>query len=117
MKLSMNTEIKPFTDTRVILLATARFVGNLFVGGKYEQVGEQAGVERTWVVAEIGDSEVITECLPALNYMFTLVEEAHRFCGTESGLKIVSYDLPSFFVLLESDVDPTLPAKWGWPEA
>ena len=117
MKLSMNTEIKPFTDTRVILSATAKFVGNLFLGGKHEQVGEQAGVERTWVVAELGDGEVISECVPALNYMLALVDDAHRFCGAESGLKTVSYDLPTFFVMLESDVDPTLSAKWGWLEA
>jgi hypothetical protein len=117
MKLSMNTEIKPFTDTRAILTATARFVGDLFLGGKHEQVGEQAGVERTWVVAELGDGEVISECLPALNYMFALVEDAHRLCGSESGLQAVLYDLPTFCVLLESDVDPSLPAKWGWLEA
>ncbi|RZJ26701.1 MAG: hypothetical protein EOO54_01835 [Haliea sp.] len=117
MKLSMNTEIEPFTDTRVLLTATARFVGDLFLGGKHEQVGEQAGVERTWIVAELGDQEVISHCLPALNYMLALVEEAHRFCGTESGLRAVSYDLPTFFILLESDVDGTLPAKWGWLDA
>jgi hypothetical protein len=116
MKLAMNTEIKPFTDTRTLLTATARFVGDLFLGGKHEQVGEQAGVERTWVVAELGDQEVISECLSALNYMLALVEDAHRFCGAESGLPTVSYDLPTFFVLLESDVDFTLPAKWGWLE-
>ena len=114
MKLSMTKEIKPFTDTRVILAATARFVGDIFLGGKHEQVGEQAGVERTWVVDEIGEHEVIGECITALNYMYVLVDEAHRLCGTESGLRLVGYDLPTFFVLLESDVDPTLPAKWGW---
>lgn len=114
MKLSMNTEIKPFTDTRTLLASTARFVGDLLLGGKHEQVGEQAGVERTWVIEELGDREVISECLPALNYMLVLVNDAHRFCGTESGLLTVSYDLPTFFVLLESDVDASLPEKWGW---
>lgn len=117
MKFSMKKEIKPFTDTKEILATTARFVGDLFLGGRHQQVGEQAGVERTWVVNELGNHEVIGECLRALNYMLELVEEAHRLCGTESGLQAVAYDLPTFCVLLESDVDPTLPAKWGWLDA
>lgn len=114
MKLSMSTDIKPFTDTRTLLIATVRFVDDFFLAGKHEQVGEQAGVERAWIVSELGEQEVISTCLPALNYMLALVDEAHRFCGAESGLRTLSYDLPTFFVLLESDVYPTLPEKWGW---
>ncbi len=50
----------------------------------------------------------------ALNYIFSLVEEAHLLFGTESGLQKAAYDLPTFFVLLESDVNPKLPMKWSW---
>ena len=117
MKLSINIEVDPLTDTRPVLAATTKFVGNLFLGDKHEQIGEQAGVERTWIVTELGEMEVISECLQCLNYMLVLVDGAHRLCGAVSGMQTVNYDLPTFFVLLESDIDPNLPAKWGWLEA
>jgi len=117
MKLSMNTDIKPFTETKTLLEATAKFVGNLFLGGKHEQVGEQAGVERTWVVEELGEGEAISKCIAAMNYMFSLVEEAHQLLSTASGLEPLLVDMAEFRVLLESDVDSTLPAKWGWLDA
>ena len=81
MKLSINIEVDPLTDTRPVLAATTKFVGNLFLGDKHEQIGEQAGVERTWIVTELGEMEVISECLQCLNYMLVLVDGAHRLWG------------------------------------
>lgn len=117
MKLSMQTDIKPFTATEKMLQLTAKFVGDVFLGGKHSVVGEQAGVERVWVVEELGEGEVVGKCIDALNYMLALVEDAHRLLGTTSGLELFGIaDMREFSVLLESDVDPTLPAKWGWLE-
>lgn len=116
MKLSMNADIEPFAETSKILEFTAEFVGKLFLGGKHEQVGEQAGVERVWVVEELGEGEVISKCVEAMNYMLALVEEAHHILGGASGFKGISVEMQDFNVLLESDVDSTLPAKWGWIE-
>lgn len=117
MKLSMKSDIKPFTETEKILEITSSFVGNFFLGGKHDVVGEQAGVERTWIVEEIGEGEVVAKCIEAMNYMITLVEEAHQLSGCASGLKFFGIkDMREFSVLLETDTDSTLFAKWGWLE-
>lgn len=118
MKLSMKSEIKLFTETEKILEVTSKFVGDLFLGGKHDIVGEQAGVERTWVVEELGDGEVVTKCIEAMNYMIALVEEAHQLSGCSSGLEYFGLaDMREFSVLLETDTDPSLFAKWGWLES
>lgn len=117
MKLSMKNDIKPFTETEKILEPTSKFVGNLFLGGKHDIVGEQAGVERAWVVDELGEGEVMAKCIEAMNYMIALVEEAHQLTGQTSGLELFGImDMREFSVLLETDTDPTLFAKWGWLE-
>lgn len=117
MKLSMKNDIKPFTETEKILEPTSKFVGDFFLGGKHEIVGEQAGVEREWIVDELGEGEVITKCIEAMNYMIALVEEAHQLSGRTSGLELFGLmDMKEFSVLLETDADPTLFAKWGWLE-
>jgi len=117
MKLSMSTDITPFTKTETILEITSKFVGNLFLGGKHEIIGEQAGVERTWVVEELGDGEVIAKCIDAMNYMIALVEEAHQLSGCSSKLEFFGLaDMREFTVLLETDTDPSLFEKWNWIE-
>lgn len=117
MKLSMRSDIKPFTETEKLLQITAKFVGDFFLGGKHSIVGEQAGVERVWVVEELGEGEVLSNCIEALNYMLTLIEEAHRLVGKTSGMELFGLqDMKEFTVMLETDADPTLFAKWGWLE-
>ena len=49
--------------------------------------------------------------------MIALVEEAHQLSGQASGLELFGImDMREFSVLLETDTDPTLFAKWGWHE-
>jgi|SRR3989338_949614 len=117
MKLSMSTDIPPFAKTEKLLEITSKFVCNMFLGGKHEIIGEQAGVERTWVVEELGDGEVIAKCIDAMNYMIALVEEAHQFSGCSSKLEFFGLaDMREFTVLLETDADPSLFEKWNWIE-
>jgi hypothetical protein len=117
MKLSMNIDIKPFTETEKLLALTSKFVGDFFLGGKHSVVGEQAGVERVWVAEEIGEGEVIGWCIEALNYMIALIEDAHRILGRTSGMELFGLeDMREFTVMLETDADPTLISKWGWLE-
>lgn len=117
MKLSMEKEINPFIETEKILEATTKFVGSFFLGGKRDIVGEQPGVERTWIVEELGEGEVIAECIKAMNYMIALVEEAHQLSGRSSELEYFGIaDMREFTVLLETDTDPSLFEKWGWIE-
>ena len=118
MKLSTSINIKPFTETKEILEPTSKFVNEFFLAGKHEVVGEQAGVERLWVVDELGDGEVMALCIDAMNYMIALVEEAHQLFGRTSGLEFFGIqDIREFTVLLETDADPTLYSKWGWVKA
>lgn len=117
MKLSMEKEISPFVESEKILEITSRFVGDFFLGGKRSVVGEQPGVERTWIIDELGEGEVIEKCIEAMNYMVTLVEEAHQLSGKSSGLEYFGVaDMREFTVLLETDADPSLFKKWGWIE-
>lgn len=116
MKLSMKNDIKPFTETEKILELTSKFVGNFFLGGKRAIVGEQAGVERAWVVEELGEGEVMAKCIEAMNYMIALVEDAHQLSDRASGLEPIRIIMTEFSVLLETDADPSLFAKWGWLE-
>jgi len=44
MKLSIKKELEPFIETEKILELTAKFVGDVFLGGKHDIVGEQAGI-------------------------------------------------------------------------
>lgn len=115
MKLSIKTDIKPFTETEKILEPTSKFVDNLFLGGKHETVGEQAGVERVWIVEELGEGELLAKCIDSINYMIALIEEAHQLSDKKSGLEFFGIvDMREFSVLLETDIDSSLPTKWGW---
>jgi len=53
-------------------------------------------------------------CLEALNYMGDLVAEAHRLYGGSEQHEPITVDMLPVQVLLETDIDPTLPEKWGW---
>ncbi|OGT01212.1 MAG: hypothetical protein A2143_04935 [Gallionellales bacterium RBG_16_57_15] len=118
MKLSMGKEVKPFIETKTILEATSKYVGEFFLGGRRDIIGEQAGVERTWIVEELGEGEVIEKCIEAINYMIALVDEAHQLSGNASGLEYFGIaDMREFSVLLETDADPSLFTKWGWLES
>ena len=109
--------IELFTETEKLLALTSRFVGEFFLGGKHDVVGEQAGVERVWIIEELGEREVMAECIDAMNYMIALVEEVHHLSGGMSGLEFFGIkDMREFSVLLDTDADPTLFAKWGWLE-
>ena len=114
LKLAAEHEVPPFTDTVEVLERAKNFALRLFLDEEHSAIGEQAGVERTWVVSEISQGEVVGTCLQALNYMGELVAEAHRLWGGLEQHEPITIDKQSMQVLLEMDVDPTLPRKWGW---
>jgi hypothetical protein len=116
MKMSISHDIYPFIKTEELMEITSKFINKTFLGGKHTTVGEQAGIERKWVVEELGDGEVIAQCLDALNYMISLVEEAHQLFNRTSGIEQLGIYMTEYSVLLETDLDPTLIQKWGWNE-
>jgi hypothetical protein len=113
MKLAIIRDLPPFVDTYKVL-ANAAADGMQLVDKEHTAIGEQIGVERTWIVDELGDGEAATHCLEALNFMGELVASAHRLVGVNDEHTEIRVDMRSVQVLLESDVDPRLIEKWGW---
>jgi hypothetical protein len=78
-------------------------------------VGEEYGVERDWIVAELGDENVVVLCNKAWCQIGATVAAAHEFmkCPWEPPPEHVH--TPELVKLLtETDLDPSLPKKWGW---
>jgi hypothetical protein len=88
-----------------------------FLDEEHSQPWEQFGVHRTLSVEELGEPEVLGQCVQALNYVGTVLEEAHQFFGAGVDSTVVELDMLRTQTLLETDVDPSLVAKWGWYDA
>lgn len=94
-------------------------LGRMFLDTEHSAIGEQYGVWRKYWIKEVSDDEdVLTAIRRALIRAHDLVVAAHGIYGVE--LQHISddclnpADLAEVSVLLESDIDPTLPKKWGW---
>jgi len=114
LKVAIGHKIPPFADTRDVLQRATGKDGLGFVDEEHIAIGEQMGVERTWRIEELGHEEVVAACLKALNFMGSLVAEAHRLYGLKDVHEDIRVDLRAVQVLLETDVDPSLLEKWGW---
>lgn len=116
-KLGMDTELDPFLDSRTLLEKTTKFMIGFMLDEAHSAIGEQVGIRRTWIVEDIGPNEVTRHCVDALSKMGELLEEAHTLWGSEFDATFQLPDSEGAFVLLESDIDPTLSLKWGWISA
>jgi hypothetical protein len=114
MKLAINDDIPPLMDTEAALEHAKKFAIGFILDEEHSAIGEQIGVERTWIVEEIGEGEVVSHCVEVLNYMRRLVGEAHELAGSKIDSDPIQLDMRRWQVLLESDVDPSLVEKWGW---
>ena len=114
LKLALGTEVHPFTDTKEFLKKMQELMIGTFMDEEHSAIGEQIGVERSWIVEEIGESEVVLLCNEALNYMGQLLAEAKVLFGKEAKYENIELDLSSIQVLLETDIDPSLIEKWNW---
>ena len=113
-KLGLNMELDPFQDSRALLEKTTKFMVGFMIDEAHSAIGEQAGIRRTWIVEDIGPNEVTGYCIDALSKMGKLLEEAHILWGGAFDATFEVPDPDSVFVLLESDLDLTLPTQWGW---
>jgi hypothetical protein len=118
-KLGFAFEVDPFTDSRDLLRnAVKTFAGNedhplIWIDEDHLFIGEEYGVERTWVVDELGDNDVLDYCRESFEMTQCVTRQAVGFARGFMG----SHDLPSGIrvgLLTESDVDPSLIEKWGW---
>jgi len=100
-------------------LETDPFVYDLYITKEHSAIGEQIGIERTWIVEDFGegDEDVLILCHRAWSRISQVVSAAHEFAGAK--LPPVDetsdvHDLTRINIFLETDLDPTLPQKWGW---
>ncbi len=117
LKLGVKSEISPGLRSEDILKDTQEKMIGFLLDEEHSSIDEQIGVRRAWIIAELGDQEVIGLCDIAWSRIGKVVSAAHKFVSAtsnfppedahESGLGDAS-------VLLESDIDPDLPRKWGW---
>ena len=115
MKIALRGEVPPCVDTIEYLERAKKFAIGFILDKEHSAIGEQIGVERTWVVEALGDADVVTHCAHALEAIVTVVEEAVVMAGGQKlNLSVQLPDLKPYTVLLESDLDPSLPDKWGW---
>lgn len=94
-------------------------LGGMFLDPDHSAIGEQYGVWRKYWIKEVSaDEDVLTAMRRALIRAHDLVVAAHDIYGVK--LRHISddclnpADLAKVSILLESDIDPTLPKKWGW---
>lgn len=92
----------------------------LFIDEKHSVVGEQLGVSRTYIIPKLSaEEDALRASRRAFARMTKVVDAAHKIFGMSGGAleddqMLNSHDISHIMVLLESDVDPTLPDKWGW---
>ena len=109
-------DLDPFLESELIFSKMVpQFAKIGFIDEEHSALGEQLGIRREWHSEELGDKEVLLTCYEAYISMCDIMIEAHSFFD----LQLVPQSLPEdllekTYVLLESDLDPSLPKKWGW---
>lgn len=105
----------PFINTIDIFSKFEDHFIDWFIGKEHGAIGEQFGVRRQWIVEDLGDEEVLSLCLKAYKEMEKIIYEAHiKINRLFISPTIEIGALEKVYVLLETDLDPTLTKKWGW---
>ena len=117
LKLVQTLEIPPNMSSEEALKRGADFYIGFLLDEEHSAIDEQIGVRRSWVVQELGSDQVIGLCDKAFARIVKVVAGAHILIGRElEPPREELHDLSHVSVLLESDVDPSLPKKWGWDD-
>lgn len=115
LKMGIGMEIPAHLPSWYILTELAPKLG--LVSPEHPFIGEEYGVERDWIAEELGDDNVVTLCDLAWVKIGNVLLEAHKFLGLLSAMpKPHEHDPNVCKLMTESDLDPNLPAKWGWGE-
>jgi len=125
MKLAFDFPIDINMSSEVILKALIEGDTNIFptfdmfkdfLDDTHPSIGEQLGVRRTWIVEDLGskDDDVLLLCDHAWTRISQVVSAAHKFAGAEFPAIDVQHYISKIKILLETDLDPSLPQKWGW---
>lgn len=120
-KLSVSREVPhDVPSERLLEWFTTTDLGKMFLDEEHSAWGEEYGVWRQYNIAEISTTEdVLTMTRRGSIRAHDMLAAAHCLYGVETGNidsdRLLSRDgLAEVTVLLESDIDPSLPSKWGW---
>jgi len=121
LKLAVSQEIRADIHSSDILQHwNESELGRMFLDPGHSAIGEQYGVRREYWIDEVSKSEdVLIAIRRALIRAHDLIAIAHGIYGVKvehipDDYYLSPEGLARVSVLLESDVDPTLPKKWGW---
>lgn len=120
-KLSVATKVPHDVPSESLLkMWTSSEAGRMLLDEEHSALNEQYGVWRKYHIKEISETEdVLSMIRRGVIRSHDMLAAAHRLYGIDTGYlpddPFLSEDgLAVTTVLLESDVDPTLPSKWGW---
>ena len=113
-KLGLNMDLSPFHDSEYLIRKAQEFMIGFMLDPEHSQIGEQIGLRRTWIAPVLGPTEVVGLCASGLAKIGKLLQRVHCHCNTTFDAAFNMPDMDGVFVRLESDIDPTLPEKWGW---
>ncbi|MCD4850790.1 hypothetical protein ACX800_22755 [Paenarthrobacter nitroguajacolicus] len=120
-KLSVATKVPhDVPSANLLKLWTHSEAGRMLLDDEHSAIGEQYGVWRKYHIKEISESEdVLTMARRGVIRSHDMMAVAHRLYGIDTGYiaddpYISDGALAVVTILLESDLDPTLPSKWGW---
>jgi len=113
LKLAAKMPVPPHIPSATLLEMAKKTFG--FVDEEHSAIDEQYGVRRQWFCKIFGDEEIVSACDKAWSRIGKVFAKAHEQVGREfDGPPEHGHDTSKISLLLESDVDPTLPQKWGW---
>ena len=115
LKLAISADVPAHLSSKYLVEHMAPLTD--FIDAEHSAIGEQYGVRREWKAPELGDDNVVTLCDLAWVKIGNVLSEAHDFAGWHSLPPIEhGHKVEDCNVLLEMDLDPSLPRKWGWVE-
>lgn len=119
LKLTFNIDVDPSIPSRSLLEHAQKTFLGVLMDAEHSAISEQIGVHRRWIFKELGEDEVISLCDKAWSRIGLVFRDAHKEYGFEfEGPSRHGHakGLAERSVLLESDLDPSLPRMWGWVE-
>jgi hypothetical protein len=115
LKLGLVMDVPAHLPSSYIISEMAPRLG--FVPEDHAFIDEQYGVQRDWIAEELGEDNVLTLCDTAWVKISSVLRAAHRWIGLDMATPdLHGHDPAKCDTLTETDLDPSLPKKWGWTE-
>lgn len=120
LKLTTQMHVESDETSQSLLLRMVPLHTGFLIDEEHAAFGEQIGVERLYFVQELSEEEdVLRACFRALARTSGALAEAHNRLGAEhrpakDAEVLDERRLGEVTVLLESDIDPEAPYRWGW---